>query len=139
MFVLWTEHKSKDASLSQLYWNGQWISYICEDEIRQLGFKVPGETAIWGDFIYPLVLDTSGKFGKETPTILGVPFFKFIRMHPGVTDDHTEGCPLFGKNWSPEEMKVWNPEGIEDKIRQIIKNGKPSYIVVVRNTGEGVT
>jgi hypothetical protein len=140
MFTLWTEYKSKNASLSQLYWNGTFICYICEDEIRQIGFKIAGETAIWGDFLYKMSLEDSGKFGPNTPTINGVPMFKYIRMHDGVNEAQTDGCLIYGPTWNPSEMTVGRDSGsILAQLRKIIGNGKPSYMAIVRNVGEGVT
>jgi hypothetical protein len=67
--------------------------YTLEDELRKI--KVDGETAIPAGR-YEVIFERSPKFGPDTLTLLGVTGFKYIRIHSGETDDHTEGCILVG-------------------------------------------
>lgn len=139
MFTLWTEYSDKDTTLSQLYYNGNFFCYILEDEVRPMPYKVAGETAIWGNFIYELTLEDSGKFGADTPTVKDVPLFEFIRMHGGTNDDHTEGCPLYGRQWDKTNFKISDTSGLKEELQAIIGNGKPSYLTVSRFKGKNVT
>jgi hypothetical protein len=139
MFTLWTEYGDKDSTLSQLYYNGDFLCYILEDEVRPMPYKVHSDTAIWGNFIYELTLEDSGKFGPDTPTIKDVPLFQYIRMHGGTDESHTEGCPLYGRQWDKDNFRLHDREGIKTELQAIIGNGKPSYVTVSRFKGEGVT
>lgn len=136
--MIFRDVPGKDASLGQLYVNGKYICYVCEDEIRQIPFKIGKETAIWGDFIYRVTLEHSPRFGPKTPTINGVPFFKYIRMHGGNNDDHTEGCPLLATDRNKKTMSVNNCAPAVKKFKEAIDNGKPTYLAVINNLAEGV-
>lgn len=70
--------------------------YSLEDAIRPYPDKVPGETCIWGDSIYPVVIDYSPKFKRDMPHVMNVPFFSGIRIHTGNTTTDTEGCIILG-------------------------------------------
>lgn len=60
--------------------------------------KVAGRTAIpTGKYL--LAWDYSPKFKKFMIHVLNVPAFLGIRFHSGVTDEHTEGCVLGGKDY----------------------------------------
>lgn len=72
-----------------------------EDTVRTLGpngeGKIYGKTAIpAGEYEFNIVFWP--KFNIWTPRLLRVPFFEGIRVHPGTTDQDTEGCILVGKN-----------------------------------------
>jgi hypothetical protein len=47
---------------------------------------------------YEIVVSFSDKFNKTLPLLLDVPVFAGIRIHPGNTDENTEGCLLPGKS-----------------------------------------
>ncbi len=98
------------------------FGFVCEDEDRGLhvaqplatieGAKVPGQTAIPatdGDHDYDVKLTWSNRFnaklgGDGAPLcadgrmmlVSPVPGFRGIRVHPGATEAHTEGCLLPG-------------------------------------------
>lgn len=74
-------------------------AYTCEDPVREIpgkpvaDWKIPGQTAIPRGR-YRITLETSPKFGPETITINNVSGYVGIRMHGGLDETHTEGCPL---------------------------------------------
>lgn len=100
-----------DSTLSMFLIGREFVCFTLEDQVRE-GEKVPGETAIpYGTFAAEL--RTEGGFHDrytnrffEDPVIdhigmihlTGVPGFSYIQLHPGNTDEHTEGCPLVGLN-----------------------------------------
>jgi hypothetical protein len=79
--------------------DGEYFSLTLEDTNREgdiFTVKIPKETAIpYGR--YKMVLSMSPKFKRMLPEILQVPNFSGVRIHSGVTVEHTEGCPLIGK------------------------------------------
>jgi hypothetical protein len=88
-------------TVGQLYINGELFCFTLEDKVREVPgqpvekWKVQDETAI-PTGTYNVVLERSPKFGPDTITLQGVPGFKYIRMHSGNTEDHTEGCLIVG-------------------------------------------
>lgn len=83
----------------------QWLAYTLEDQ-QQTGAKVHGETRIPAG-TYDLELRKVGGFHKRYGDRYGamhrgmlwvrrVPGFRFILIHTGNNDDHTEGCLLVG-------------------------------------------
>lgn len=89
------------STLGEMLEDGVRLCYTLEDEIREVvgqpvsEWKVHGCTAIPSGR-YPVVLQNSPRFGPETPTLLDVPGFSYIRMHAGNTSEDTEGCLLLG-------------------------------------------
>ena len=89
------------ATIGELFIDGPFIAYTLEDQIREVpgepveSWKVPGATAIPSG-TYCVELQQSQKFGPDTLTVLAVPGYQYIRMHPGNSDEDTEGCLLLG-------------------------------------------
>ena len=82
----------------------RFLAYTLEDEHREV--KVAGETCIPAG-VYNLELRKVGGFHKRYGDrygamhkgmlwVRGVPGFRFILIHTGNNDDHTEGCLLIG-------------------------------------------
>ena len=58
-------------------------------------WKIPGVTAI-PEGRYRLYLTNSPRFGRLLPLVADVPQFTGIRIHRGLSQEHTEGCILIG-------------------------------------------
>ena len=141
MWTLFREFKSKDASLGQLYLNGEFICYILEDEVRQIPLKIPGETAIWGNFIYRMELVNSPAFGL-VPSIEGIPLFDLVRIHAGNKEADTAGCPLPGLKWdtTPGAFKVTQSKSALQIVVDLFKStDKDNFLMIADNLGEGVS
>lgn len=88
-------------TIGQLYIDGDLLCFTLEDVVREVPgvpvekWKVKNETAI-PTGTYELRLEDSPKFGPETPTLLGVPGFQYVRMHSGNNEQDTEGCLILG-------------------------------------------
>jgi len=99
LLTLFRFYASDKDTLGLLYVDGVWKCIILEDEYREV--KVPGETRIPAGK-YRVVLEHSPKFSvperynHKMLTIVGVPHFSGIRIHRGVNEAHTDGCPLVG-------------------------------------------
>lgn len=96
---------SKDATLGRLWVDGKSTCWALEDQ-TQGGLKVPGETRIPAG-TYEIKLRQEGgmigayqaRYGDWHSGMIwlqNVPGFKWIYIHTGNTDDHTEGCILIG-------------------------------------------
>lgn len=96
----------EDRTLSKLYINDEYFCDVLEDTDRGLYFtqplkeiekaKVYGKTAIPRG-VYEIVISYSNKFQQLLPLLLNVPEYAGIRIHSGVTPEHTLGCLLPGK------------------------------------------
>lgn len=89
---------SDKSSVGTLYVNGLKECHTLEDKDRRLeegGEKVYGETAIPRN-TYKVVITYSNRFKQPMPLLVDVPGFEGIRIHPGNTDQNTEGCILVG-------------------------------------------
>lgn len=100
-------------------------TYLCdtlEDPVRNLGSngegKIYGKTAI-PEGEYEFIISHSPKFGYETPLLLNVPYFTWIRIHKGNTPDDTEGCILVGYN--KVKGRLVDSTKAFDKLMEILK------------------
>jgi hypothetical protein len=85
-----------DVTIGSLSIDGEWQCWTCEDTVRDLGVKVPGQTAIpFGS--YPIDITFSQRFQRDLPLLMYVPNFSGVRIHPGNTAADTEGCVLVGE------------------------------------------
>lgn len=100
-------HLSALRTPGEIYINGLFAMYSCEDPVREIAgqpvsaWKIKGETAIPAGR-YKVTLENSPRFGPDTITIHGVEGFEFVRMHAGNDAEHSEGCPLVGYELTAE-------------------------------------
>ena len=102
-----------------------------EDEVRPLGEKVPGKTAIPAGR-YRVFVTFSNRFQRDLPILQNVPNFTGIRIHAGNTPADTEGCILVGQIrtatgiiYSKAALEI-----IQAKIEQAIGTGREVWIEV---------
>lgn len=88
------KYPAADCVIGELYVNGKFECYTCEDIERPV--KLAGVTAIPRGF-YEVVITFSQRFQKPLPLLLNVPNYDGVRIHPGNTSADTEGCILPGK------------------------------------------
>jgi len=99
MKLLMQRQGEADQNWSLLYIDGEFYCDVLEDEDRYLeagGIKIPGRTAIPRG-AYRLIIDFSNKFQKYMIHVIDVPQFSGVRIHGGVDEEDTEGCPIVGK------------------------------------------
>ena len=100
------------------------------------GIKVRGETAIPVG-TYSVGLEQSGKYGPDTPTVLRVPGFRYIRYHAGNDDDDTAGCMLHGKWRDLGQMSISESRDysrwLVEEIRRTIRAGRRVVQVIERD------
>lgn len=123
----------------QLYLEGDFFCFTLEDKVREEEgvavekWKVKGETAIPRG-IYEVVLQTSPRFGPDTPTLLRVPGFEGIRIHAGNRPEDTEGCIIVGFKLDPDVGLIVpgtsRPAVAELKRRLLQTEGKHTIQVV---------
>lgn len=103
-----------DSTLSRMYevddeGGLEFECFVLEDELRKI--KVPGETAISAG-VYVIESRDEGTMTRKYRNRYGelhvgmahlqnVPNFKYVYIHTGNTDDHTEGCLLVGTGYKP--------------------------------------
>jgi hypothetical protein len=90
---------SSISTIGTLYIDGVKECHTLEDRDRHLeegGEKVYGETAIPRCKDKVVIITFSNRFKKPMPLLVDVPQFEGIRIHPGNTDQNTEGCILVG-------------------------------------------
>lgn len=131
---------SRVRTPGELFLNGVWWCYTVEDPVREivgqpvLAWKIPGETAIPAGR-YPLTLENSPRFGKDTPTINGVEGFEFIRIHSLNDENDTEGCPGVGYELTAEGKIAYGQTraafaNLKRAIRMFVDRGAPCFIDV---------
>jgi hypothetical protein len=90
-------------TFGELLVEGVFQCYTLEDPIRNLGVKIPGQTAIpAGD--YPIEVTMSPRFQRRLPLLLNVPGFEGVRIHAGNTEKDTEGCILVGADRTEDRL-----------------------------------
>lgn len=133
MYIRVNRYKyGKDSTIGRLIINGAIMGYTLEDEVRPVGEKVPGETAIPAGE-YKIIVDMSTRFKREMPHILDVPNFTGVRIHTGNTDDDTEGCILLGAKVENENFVSGSKvtfDAFFTKLKAAIKAGEECTILI---------
>lgn len=106
-------------TLGEFFINGKFYAFTLEDEKRDV--KVKGETCIPVG-TYKVVFYNSPSHGPKSLMIDNVPGFKYILIHPGNTEDDTDGCLLVGTMIGKLNGKraVLNSKKAFDKIYPVI-------------------
>jgi hypothetical protein len=125
---------------SDFFIDNQYFSVMLEDTTREgdiFKVKIPKQTAIpYGR--YRVILSESPKFKRVLPEILNVPAFTGVRIHSGVTVEHTEGCPLVGKFAVRKGDNITISGGLKlmpvliGKIELAIKSGQEVWINITK-------
>ena len=114
------------ATLGSLYVDGLWVCHTLEDEIREIPgkpvaeWKVKNVTAIPAG-TYEIELQNSPRFGLNTPTLLNVSGFSYIRMHSGLWHWHTEGCILLGLKVDRSSIVSGTTKPAVELVKALIK------------------
>jgi hypothetical protein len=91
--------------IGSVFINGKYFCFSLEDQVRLLGVKVAGTTAI-PEGIYQVIIDDSTRFKRPMPHILNVKGFSGVRIHKGNNEFNTEGCILVGMEAG--RQSIWN-------------------------------
>ena len=128
-----------EATLGYLWVNGDFECHTLEDPVREIGpngeGKVYGNTAIPAG-TYPVVVNTSQRFGRLMPRLLGVPHFDGILIHKGNTPADTHGCILVGREVAGTARITHSTEAFDYLFAKLIKasqEGQPIEIIVTNN------
>lgn len=120
-----------ESTIGELAVNGKWECFTLEDKVRPEGVKVPGKTAIPAGR-YEVIINQSMRFKRELPLLLKVPMFSGIRIHPGNTQEDTEGCILVGE--SRARNRIYGSRVAFARlfkfIKQEIAKGRPVFITI---------
>jgi hypothetical protein len=132
--------KTQVSTIGELYINGIFECYILEDVDRELNqrmgvdeilqLKIKGKTAIPSGN-YDIAITWSNRFAKYLPLVMSVPGYAGIRIHPGNTAEHTEGCLLPGEFMSKDRVinskKAFNK--LFKKLRDVERKEKILIII----------
>lgn len=131
-FVIRRQITVDEWTHGELLIDGVRFCYTLEDPIREIlvadgewrwesRLKVPKQTAIPSG-IYPLAVTWSPRFKRDLPLIDRVPDFVGIRIHSGRTADHSEGCPLIGRQRDTTAGRLWDADGLTDELIGAIRS-----------------
>jgi hypothetical protein len=137
-----------NETLGLLYLNDKFIGYTLEDEKREV--KLRGETRIppgTYEIKFRKVLSPSTKKYRERYPwftwhleLQNVPNFRFIYIHPGKTEQATDGCILIGNAVNFEYSRNSNLgrvddayEGLYKTLEMLLNAGATVQISIVDN------
>ena len=138
--------KSKPTELDkrtrgELFLDGVFECLTLEDAVREIPgkpvseWKIDKKTAIPSGR-YQIKMTMSGRFGRVMIQIMDVEGFKGIRIHSGMTELDTEGCPLVGDTLTAEGIAGGKNHGVlerlENKIHAALNMGEEVWITVER-------
>lgn len=140
VFTVVRDRHDSERTFSRLFQDGRPVLcegqpvLILEDEPRNI--KIYGETRIPAG-TYPIRISYSPLFKTNLVEIQNVPGFTGIRMHPGNTDDDTDGCLLPGNatGMVKGEPGVINSrvsyQVIHDRVEAAIMDGMDLFISIL--------
>jgi|TARA_R110000772_G_scaffold97626_2_gene196980 hypothetical protein len=127
------------STIGKLSLGGRFFCYTLEDFDRDLNkdgdlldlgeAKVHGKTAIPRG-TYTVQLTMSNRFKKVLPLIVAVPGFEGIRIHPGNTAEHTEGCLLVGE--SKAKDFIGGSQIAFNKLMDILTKSKEPITITIK-------
>jgi hypothetical protein len=106
-FTLLRRYLCETYTIGKFSLNDYKLCDTLEDKVRDYNkdgdLMDAGETKIFGETAIPygryrVVVTHSPKFKRETPLLLNVRHFDYIRMHSGAKPEHSLGCVLVGEN-----------------------------------------
>ena len=125
------------STIGELYIDGVFECYTLEDKVREekgksvKEWKIPAITAIPMG-IYKVIISLSTRFKKDLPLLLNVEGFEGVRIHPGNTDENTEGCILVGntlaKDFIGDSRKAFDK--LFEKIKKVVDDKKEITIEI---------
>lgn len=130
-------------TVGQLYVDGELECFTLEDKVREQPgvpvekWKVQDETAIPSGN-YRVTLENSPKFGPDTITLNNVPGFKYIRIHSGNHEDHTEGCLILGNRLNDDGTIRYGSTRpavakLKAKIKKALEQGQKVNITIINS------
>lgn len=131
--VIFRQFIGPRTTLGQLYLNGEYVGYTCEDTLRPDRIKLKHETAIEEGMYYSRKY-TSTTFG-ECIAIDDVPNFTHIRIHGGNTHENSSGCVLLGLNRDKENFRISNSRPAMDKLYEMLDDSKPILTTIINQIG----
>jgi hypothetical protein len=119
------------ATIGKLFVNEAYECFSLEDEVRPLGQKVYGKTAIPAGR-YEVIVNMSNRFKKMMPLLLKVPGFEGVRIHPGNKAVDTDGCILLGLTAGKDSIfdSVKAYVAFMMKINKAITNKEKVFITI---------
>ena len=133
----------KDATISEIYIDGEMFGYCLEDIGRPANVKIKADTCI-PEGVYRMAISFSSRFQREMTVIFnksddhsierdGIRFTG-IRVHGGNNVEHTAGCPLIG-NGTNHVDSVWS--SLEKEFTKRVKealDGGETVLWIVSNS-----
>ena len=135
------KHFTPTSTIGELFIDGKFFCHTLEDVDRGLthadpsrnSLKVKGKTAI-PTGMYIVSNTFSPRFKKYLPLLLNVPAFAGIRIHPGNTAEHTDGCILVGKY--TEKNKITSSKTTFESLHAILKKAEKTQKITINITRE---
>lgn len=121
-------YRAENYTIGHLYDGSEYICDTLEDKVRDYNkdgdLLDAGETKIFGETAIPygryrVIVVQSPKFKRRLPYLMNVPHFTGILMHRGVTQLHTHGCILVGKN--KQKGRLSDGPYWELKVKELIE------------------
>jgi len=122
----------KDRTIGKVFVDGEFLGYSLEDAYRGNSVKIKKHTAI-ASGVYEVKIKRSPSKGVDRMYIENVPNFVGIQIHSGNYIKDTDGCILMGlsRTYDGDNSIITDSRKAVDKLFEIVKNAKNSYIEVI--------